>query len=126
MGYFFGCGNACNENGGGGSGAGKYLSANLPAGISDSFNPGGIWPTGVGRLDLVPAGDATLNSLVAGIDGQEVIIRNASATFTITIPAGGPGAVSFTGGGGGSFLPPLTPMTCVYYGGSINQWVIVQ
>ncbi len=125
MGYFFGCGNACNQ-GGGGSGAGAYLSADLPAGVSDSFNPGGAWPTGIGRLDLVPAGNATLNSLVASVDGQEVILRNASATFTITIPAGGPGAAPFTGGGGGTILPPLTPITVVYYGGSIDEWVIVQ
>jgi hypothetical protein len=125
MGYFFGCGNACNESGGGSSGAGLYLSADLPAGVSDGFNPGGAWPTGIGRLDLVPAGNATLNSLVAGIDGQEVILRNASATFTITIPTGGAGTAPFTGGGGGAILPPLTPINIVYYAGSINAWVIV-
>lgn len=124
MGYFF-CNCPPAISSGGGSTAGKYLSAGLPAGVSDSFNPGGAWPIGIGRLDLVPAGNATLNSLVAGIDGQEVILRNASASFTITIPTGGAGTAPFTGGGGGAILPPLTPINIVYYAGSINAWVIV-
>lgn len=124
MGYFF-CNCPPAISSGGGSTAGKYLSAGLPAGVSDSFNPGGTWPNNIGRLDLVPAGDATLNSLLAGIDGQEVIIRNTSSTFTVTVPTGGAGSAPFEGGGGGTILPPGTAGNFVYYAGSINAWVIV-
>ena len=129
MGYFFGNGFASPQggSGGGGGNAGKYLSAPLSAGVTDDFNPGSGWPGKFGRLDLVPAGAATLNSLVAGADGQEVILRNASATQTITIPVGGGGSAAneFTGGGGGAILPPLTAKLIVYYAGVINNWVLV-
>jgi hypothetical protein len=124
MGYFFGCGNACNESGGG-STPGAFLSADLPAGTNESFNPGGTWPTNIGRLDLQLAGPATLESLVGGTDGQVVILRPLG--FTLTIPVGGAGAAPFSGGGGGQgeTLPAGTPATIVYYAGTINSWVIV-
>lgn len=126
MGYFFG-NTFVKATGGGGGSAGKYLSAPLGAGATNDFNPGSGWPTGYGRLDLVPAGAATLNGLVAGTDGQEVILRNASTTQTITIQVAGGGtpANEFTGGGGGTILPPLTAKLAVYYGGTINNWVLV-
>lgn len=124
MGYFFG--NTFVAGTGGGGSAGRYVSSALAAGATNDFNPGSGWPTGVGRLDLVPAGDATLNSLVKAADGQEIIVRNNSA-FTVTIPVGGGGTAAneFTGGGGGTILPPLTAQLICYYAGSINRWVIV-
>lgn len=127
MGYFFGCGCAGAGSGGGGGGtAGKYLSIALSAGASNNFNPGSGWPDSYGRLDLVLAGDATLNSLVKGGDGQEIILRNNSAhTLTIPVAGGGTAANEFTGGGGGTILPPLTAQLICYYAGSINRWVIV-
>jgi hypothetical protein len=124
MGYFF-CNCPPASSSGGGGIAGKYLSANLPAGSNVSFNPGSGWPSTYGRLDLVLAGDATLESLVAGNDGQEVTVRNNSA-FTLTIPTGGGGSEPFAGGGGGTILPPGTAINLTYYAGSINEWVIVQ
>ncbi len=128
MGYFFGCGNACNEGGGGSGGGsiGKYIAVALSAGDNDNVNPGSDWPTGYGRLDLEPDGAANLNSLVAGIDGQLIILRNASATETVTIPVGASGAAPFTGPGAGTILPPLAAMPAVYYAGGINNWVLVQ
>jgi hypothetical protein len=127
VGYFFGNTFVQTKSGGGGGNAGKYLSAPLAAGATNDFNPGSGWPTGYGRLDLVPGGAATLNSLVGGADGQEVIVRNASTTQTITIPVAGGGSAAneFTGGGGGTILPPLTAKLIVYYAGTINNWVLV-
>lgn len=126
MGYFFGNTFVQSGSGGGGS-AGKYLSVALGAGATNDLNPGSGWPTGYGRLDLVPAGAATLNSLLRGTDGQEVVVRNASTTQTVEIPVagGGTAANEFTGGGGGTILPPLTAKLIVYYAGLINNWVLV-
>ena len=129
MGYFF-CQPCAGTSSSSGSTAGKYLSAELPAGTTTSFAPAGFPGTAaapIGRLDLVPAGAATLDSLAPGItDGQEVILRNASATQTITIPTAGSGTAPFTGGGGGVILPPLTAVTATWYAGSFNEWVLQQ
>jgi hypothetical protein len=127
MSYFFGAVCSCPPSSGGVT-AGKYISVALAAGTTNDLNPGSGWPTGYGRLDLVRAGAATLNSLKAGVDGQEIFIRNASASQTVTIPVAGGGtpANEFTAGGGGTILPPLTGTQAVYYGGTINNWVLVQ
>lgn len=79
------------------------------------------------RLDLVPAGAATLTGLLAGIDGQIVVTRNASATQTVTLPslsASSSAANEFSGGGGGVILPPLASCNLTYYGGTVQKWVI--
>lgn len=124
MGYFF-CNCPPAGSSGGGGVAGKYLSVALPGGSHVSFNPGSGWPGTYGRLDLDLAADATLDSLAAGTDGQQVTVRNNSA-FTLTIPTGGSGTAPFTGGGGGTILPPGTAINVTYYAGSINAWVLVQ
>lgn len=69
------------QAGGGGSPLfGTYVSVALAAGTNDNVNPGGAWPTGYGRLDLdTTAGAATVTGLVAGSDGQAVIVRCAGA-----------------------------------------------
>lgn len=124
MGYFF-CNCPPGGSSGGGGVAGKYLAVALPGGSNVSFNPGSGWPGTYGRLDLDLQADATLESLAAAADGQQVTVRNNSA-FTLTIPTGGSGTAPFTGGGGGTILPPGTAINVTYYAGSINAWVLVQ
>jgi hypothetical protein len=126
MGYFFGCGNACSESGGGGSGGGKFISVNLAAGETNNLNPGSGWPTGYGRLDLVPAGAASLSGLAAGTDGQQAIARNNSTQVLqlLSLNGGSSAANQFSGGGGGTTLPPLASCNLTYYAGTINKWII--
>lgn len=128
MGYFFGCGNACNS-GGGGSTAGKLATtANIGAIESDNLKPVSDWPTGYGRLDFnINNGNAIVTGLLPGTDGQSIIGRNTSATFELTIPAlssSSSAANQFSGGGGGLILPPLASAQFTYYAGTVNKWVI--
>lgn len=64
----------------GGTNAGPSATAVLAAGANNNFNPGGGWPTGIGRLILnSSAGIANITGLVAGTDGQQIEIVNALA-----------------------------------------------
>jgi hypothetical protein len=70
---------------GGGIASGRVVKV-LAAGANNNLNPGGGWPTGIGRLILTSGGStANVTGLVAGIDNQWVLIQNDDATATITL-----------------------------------------
>jgi hypothetical protein len=122
------------QAGGGGGGGGQLATAVLTAGENDNLNPGSGWPTGYGRLDLnAAAGVANLTGLLAGTDGQQVIIRNLPGSGNnITLNnqnAGSLAANRFQGLNLSSpnadvILAPGSAILLMYYGGSLNYWVM--
>ena len=62
-----------------------YMSANVAAGTTDNFAPTGFNPS-IGFLDINPAGNASIGSLPAGVNGQTVTVTNiASGSITLTL-----------------------------------------
>jgi hypothetical protein len=121
--------------GGGGGFTGAYISTAVAAGANNNVNPGGApaWPGTLsapyGQLDLTgAAGDFNLTGLLAGLNLQQVVIRNAT-NFNGTLNdqnAGSLAANRFAiGGAGDTLLPAGVSILAVYYAGSINRWVIV-
>ncbi len=116
---------------GGGTGiitTGGYLAYVSAAGAQNNVNPGGGFPAAVGRLDVdTTAGDTNWTGLLAGSDGQIVIIRNSAGANNLTLNsenAGSTAANRFTGVGD-FVLGAGVPIWAIYYGGSVNRWVMV-
>lgn len=66
-------------------GGADYMAANVPAGTTDNFNPTGFNPS-IGFLDLNPnAGNGSIGSLPAGINGQTVTITNVNGSNTVEL-----------------------------------------
>lgn len=91
------------SSGGGGSGTGfgtLRATVALAAGGNNNLNPHAAapaWPTNYGRLILTSAGAAAANltGLLAGSDGQPLVIFNNN-------PAGGAGAITLNADNAGS------------------------
>lgn len=84
-GYFYAASGAwvAIGTGGGGGGAGR-LAVNVPAGVNNNFNPGLL--LNVTRILANPnAGNAELTGMLAGGDGQDVLLWNAQAIGGNTI-----------------------------------------
>lgn len=112
-------------SGGGAATLGTYLApTTLAAGATNNYNPASFG-TGVGRLDITPgAGGSNLTGLIAGGDGQIVLMCNISATDTLTLnnQNAGSSAVNRFRFSGDLALPPGARSWLVYYGGSVNRW----
>jgi hypothetical protein len=62
-----------------------YMSANLASGTTDNFTPTGF-NASIGFIDINPAGNASIGSLPAGVNGQTVTVTNiASGSITLTL-----------------------------------------
>jgi hypothetical protein len=90
-----------------------------------------VSPTGfnalTGRLDLSNSGaSVNVTGLVAGADGQGIILRNAGASFNITLQSQNAGSLAANRFviSADITLTPLNAVLAVYYAGSINRWVI--
>lgn len=86
-------GNSTNPDTGGAGwanwepGGAAYMSAAVPSGTTDNFNPTGFGPS-IGFLDLLPAASgASIGSLPAGINNQTVTISDAHATNSVKLLA---------------------------------------
>lgn len=105
---------------------GPYLAYASPAGTTADVNPAGGWPA-IGRLDVtLAAGNATWRSLVAGTDGQSVLLANADAANTLTLnnqDALGTAANRFRYAMNLA-LPPGATVLAVYYAGTVNRWIL--
>jgi len=136
MGYLFG--QLSSGSGGGGGGGGTltgYVAALVPAGSTDAFDPGGGFPgtvgSPIGRLDLDPSlGNATLQGLKAGLDGQLLLVRNTDAVNTLALSGAGSGTAgdSFaTEGALDATLNPGASILLCYYGATtgVDAWVVV-
>ncbi len=79
------------------------------------------------RLDIAANNSGTtINDLPAGADGQRVRIRNTGAVGTITLVmenVGSTGNTRFTGEGDAG-IAPGGRVDIVYYGGSVQRWVL--
>lgn len=98
-----------------------------PAGSSNNVNPGGTFPTNVGRLVVtLGGGDATWTGLVAGSDGQLVWIYNADAAnnLTLSVADAGSTAVNRFAGFNSLILPAQSSVLACYFAGSVNRWVL--
>jgi hypothetical protein len=116
--------------GGGGGGGGTlpgYLAYASPAGANNNVNPGSGFPTSIGRLDVtLGSGAANWTGLLAGTDGQILVIGNADATNNLTLNALNAGSTSANQFrySADMVLTPNTSIQLVYYAGSVNLWVI--
>lgn len=105
---------------------GPLLSVTLAAGQSNDYNPGAPFPV-VARLNLNPStGDANLTGLIAGQDGQMLLLSNISATNNLTLDSlnAGSAAANQFRAAADLTLPPRDAKLLFYNGGSINKWVV--
>jgi len=131
MGAFFGAliGNGSGGSAGGGF-AGAAIAADLPAGPSGDFDPGGTppWPGTVnapyGRLFLTLAGDATLGGLKAGLDGQQVALTVSGGNLTLLNLNGSVPADEFQIGVGDALVADGGTLNMTYTAGTLDKWVV--
>ncbi len=119
---------ATTGGGGGGGGTGTLVSVTVTAASTNNYNPGSGFPTAIGRLDIDPTtNDVTLTGLLAGIDGQQVIIRNVgTGGFAITLAvadAGSAAANQFTGQGD-ALISQGNQLYAVYYATPTPGWAV--
>lgn len=99
-----------------------YLSAVVPSGTSNDFNPTGFsFSTNV--LDLNPnVGDAIITSIQAGKDGQRIIVTNVSGSNDIQFPVlTGPTPANQFRGSGLTLLPGDSMQ--IQYSTGVNKWL---
>lgn len=139
MGGFFGPTSSSSSGGGGGGGSsttgGILATAVLSAGANNNLDPIAAWPAGFGRLDLnAAAGAANVTGLKAGIDGQQIVIRNLpSSGNNVTLNNQNAGSLAANQFQGLSLASPNADMILVpgsaillmYYAGSLNYWVML-
>lgn len=106
---------------------GSLLAYSAPTATVNNAAPAGFGP-GVGRLDVaLGAGAATaITGLIAGVDGQPLVIRNTDAAnaLTLTNQAAGSTAANRFAAAGDTVLAPGGAVTLIYYAGTVNRWVI--
>lgn len=121
------------SSGSGGGILGAYVNAGAVAsGATNNYTPTGFPGTSaapVSRLDIsANAAGSNLTGLVAGTDGQIVVIFNSAAVgggnlILNNLNAGSSSANQFQGGGGSDFiLIPQSSLQLVYFAGSVNKW----
>lgn len=111
---------------GGAAAAATRLSDVITAASTDNYNPGGGFLVGVGRLDIdASTVDSTITGMVAGSDGQQVIIRNIGSKNVI-LPLESPSsAVACRFYSEGDFvLPPGGSCRAMYYALPNPRWTI--
>lgn len=99
-----------------------YVSAVVPSGTSNDFNPTGFnFSTNV--LDLNPnAGNAIITSLQAGRDGQRIVVTNINGSNNLQFPAlTGPTAANQFRGSGLTLLPGDSMQ--ILYTTGVSKWL---
>lgn len=95
-------------SGSGGSGAGTPISVTLSVASTNNYDPGSSFPTSIGRLYInVDTADSILTGLLAGTDGQVVVVEN-SGTFNLQLTkesASSTAANRFSGSGDAGLVP---------------------
>lgn len=100
-----------------------------PAGV---LNDVVAWsPPFTGNIRLavtLAAGSTAWTGMLAGSDGQEVILWNSDPTNNLTLAVQNVGSASanqFQGSAGAYTLSPGNAYLLIYWGETINAWVIV-
>ncbi len=113
----------------GSSSASNQYTYASPAGVSNDVV---AWsPPFTGRIRLavtLAAGSAAWTGLAAGVSGQEVTLWNADPDNTLTLVVQNVGSLSanqFQGSAGAYSLTPGNALGLIYYGDTINAWIIV-
>jgi hypothetical protein len=106
----------------------QYIYAS-PAGVINDVIA--FPPTFSGSVRLavtLAAGSAAWTGLTAGADGQEVILWNSDPDNTLTLVVQNIGSLSvnqFQGSAGAYTLTPGNALSLIYFGETINAWVII-
>jgi hypothetical protein len=106
--------------GGGGGGVGTYATSEPAAGIHNNFAIG----AGVGRYDIdTTLGNVELTGIVAGTDGQLLIVTNIGANILQldSLNAGSLSANRMRLPGNMVLVQNNAQLLC-YYGDSVNKW----
>jgi hypothetical protein len=102
-----------------------YMSATVPAGTTDNYNPSGFSPS-TGFLDVnTAAGNASIGSLPLGLNGQTVTLTCTGPNTLTLLPSDGsatqPTFRTITGG-----ITLLPNQACnVKMSTTLNQWVVI-
>lgn len=123
-----------SSSSGGSTTGGALATVVLAAGANNNLTPASPWPTGFGRLDLnAAAGAANVTGLKAGVDGQQMVIRNLpSSGNNVTLNnqnAGSSAANQFQGLNLASpnadmILVPGSAILLMYYS-ALAYWVML-
>lgn len=110
---------------------GSYLAASAPLASNNDFTPAGFVTAAppVGRLDVTQgAGVATtLTGLIAGKDGQQLVIFNADPANSLTLSkenAGSAAANRFTASADTAIAAQASKLL-MYTAGTINRWRVI-
>lgn len=98
----------------------------LAAGANNNLAPASF-NSGTGRLELnSTAGVANITGLMAGFDGQRVILRNIGAnTVTLNLLNAGSAAANQFNGVADTAIAANQAIEIMYYGETILKWIIV-
>lgn len=115
----------------GGSGGGNlpgYATAVVTAASTNNYTSGGAFPTSTSRLDINPTtNDVTFTGLVAGSDGQQMLIRNIGSTYNLNLnieDTGSSAANRFNGEGTALQIPPSGNTMATYYLLPNPRWTV--
>lgn len=102
-----------------------YVAANLAAGSTNNYAPTGF-DTTTGILNINPnAGESTLTGLLAGTNGQRLVIRNANAANLLNLnnaDAGSAAANQFLIGANLTLEPGQSVQAI--YSGDLTSWLV--
>jgi hypothetical protein len=103
-----------------------YVLATVPAGTSNDFDPVDF-SLSTNTLDLDPnAGASTINSLVAGHDGQRIVVTNVNGANNLKLAflTGPTPANQFRGMGADITLVPNNSIT-IQYSAGVSKWLVI-
>lgn len=106
---------------------GSLAVSTLAAGANNNLVPTGSLNAGVGRIDLdSSAGVANITGLIAGFDGQRLVLRNSGANaITININNGGSASANQFSSVSDVVVGALQAIEVMYFAGTLNKWVVV-
>jgi hypothetical protein len=93
------------------------------AGANNNYSAGGLFGAPTGFLDLTPAANCNITGLLAGFDGQIVVITNLSG-FILTLNANNGGSLAANQFRMvADFIIPLNNSKSFKYSSTIGKWV---
>ncbi len=116
------------SGGGGGGGTGAVISLTITAASTNNLDPGSGFPTGVGRLDINPStNDIAITGLLAGTDGQQLIVRNVGTggfLITLKVNSGLSSPANIFTGEGDAGIPQGAQTIIFYYTSPTAGWAV--
>lgn len=104
------------------------VSVTITAASSNDYDPGSSFPTSVGWLDINPTtNDVILTGLKAGINLQELWVRNIGSTYNVTgniEDSSSAAANRFYGEGTSFVIPPAGQAHITYHTSPSARWSV--